>query len=563
MIVFRDYQEYAIDSIFSYYEAGNSGNPIVVMPTGTGKSLVIGGFIHKAMKLYPGLRVIKLTHLKELIEQNFEKLLALWPTAPAGIYSAGLGRKDIGYSITYAGIATAINAIELFGYIDLILIDECHLVSQKDNSRYLTFIRSLKLLNPNLKVIGFTATHYRVGQGLLIEEGGIFTDICCDMSTLESFNWFVSEGYLSPLIPKATSTTLNIDNVAIHGGEFDSKQLQLAVDIEGVTRAAIEEAMVLGVDREHWLVFATGIEHVLHVTEELNRLGVSATCVHSKQPASDRDKNLKDYRAGKYRALVNNGILTTGFDYAEIDLILMLRPTHSPGLWVQMLGRGTRPLYAPGFDLSTAEGRLLAISEGGKKNCLVLDYARNTLRLGPINDPVIPKKKGRGQKGSAPIKLCEVCGTLCHASVTTCPDCGFEFPKAVKIGVVADTLALIKLPDEAPQIEDFAVDRVVYSIYTKAGRNSLKVSYYCGLRKFDEWICLEHGGYAKRKAHLWWKDHSLEAPPATIEEAIQKATELRTPIVIKVWINKKFPEIMAYVYGSGWFPAKNAEDLPF
>src|SRR5690606_23327156 len=101
---FRDYQEYAIASIFRYFEQGGKGNPIVAMPTGTGKSVVIGGFIREVMLRYPGQRIIVLTHVKELIEQNYKKLLALWPTAPAGVYSAGLRRREIGLPITFAGI---------------------------------------------------------------------------------------------------------------------------------------------------------------------------------------------------------------------------------------------------------------------------------------------------------------------------------------------------------------------------------------------------------------------------------------------------------------------------
>lgn len=393
---FRDYQDYAIESIFRYFEEGGEGNPVVAMPTGTGKSVVIGGFIQRAFQRYPGQRVMKLTHVKELIEQNFEKLLAIWPTAPAGIFSAGLRRRDAYCPITYAGIATAIKAVETFGHVDLLLIDECHLVSPKADTMYQAFINGLKKVNPYLKVIGFTATHYRMGQGLLIEEGGLFTDVCVDMTTLEAFNWFLAEGYLCPLVPRPTRTELDVEGVEIRQGEYNLKQLQEAVDRDEVTHAALLEALEMGHDRQHWLVFASGVEHAIHVAAMLESLGVSATCVHSKMSDGERDQRLADYKAGKYRAMVNNGILTTGFDFPAIDLIVMLRPTQSPGLWVQMLGRGTRPLYAPGFDLETTEGRLAAIINSPKRNCLVLDFAGNTRRLGPINDPVIPKRKGKG-----------------------------------------------------------------------------------------------------------------------------------------------------------------------
>src|SRR4029079_8138707 len=102
-------------------------------------------------------------------------------------------------------------------------------------------------------------------------------------------------------------------------------------------------------------------------------------------------------RAGEVRALVNNNILTTGYDDPTIDLIMVLRPTMSVVLWVQMLGRGTRPVFPPGYDSETLEQRMAAIMASGKFDCLVLDYAGNTRRLGPINDPVIPappKSKG-------------------------------------------------------------------------------------------------------------------------------------------------------------------------
>lgn len=548
---FRDYQDYAIESIFRYFEEGGEGNPVVAMPTGTGKSVVIGGFIQRVMERYPGQRIMKLTHVKELIEQNLERLLSIWPTAPAGVYSAGLGRRETRFPITYAGIATAVKAVEEFGHVDLLLIDECHLVSPKAGTMYQAAIRKLRERNPALKVIGFTATHYRMGQGLLTGEGGLFTDVCVDMTTLDSFNWFLQEGYLSPLVPRPTRTELNVEGVKIHQGEYNLKQLQEAVDRDEVTHAALLETMELGHDRHHWLVFASGVEHAIHVADMLESLGVAATCVHSKMSGEERDQRLADYKAGRYLAMVNNGILTTGFDFPAIDLIVMLRPTRSPGLWVQMLGRGTRPVYASGHDLSDRDGRLAAIAAGPKRNCLVLDFAGNTPRLGPINDPVIPKRKGSGG-GMAPVRICENCGIYCHASLLSCPECGFEFPRSIRFGQHAGTDALIKGAQEFPQVESFPVDRVVYNEHRKEGRPpSLRASYYCGMRLFREWICLEHTGFARKKARDWWRQRSPESePPETVLDAFQRINELRTPTHIRVWINKTHPEIMDYDYAS-------------
>lgn len=560
----RDYQDAAVDSIFAYFENGGEGNPVVALPTGTGKSVVIGSFIRRAMSRYPSTRVMKLTHVKELIQQNLEKLLAVWPTAPAGVYSSGLGRKESAFPIVFGGVATVAKATpELFGRIDLLLIDECHLVSPKDSTMYATIISVLREINPHLKVIGFTATHYRLGQGMLTEEGGIFTDVCFDMTRLDSFNWFLNEGYLSRLVPQPTSSEFDLSGVHIQGGEFKQNELQAAVDKDELTYAACREMLVKGSARHHWMVFACGIEHTIHVATMLDSMGISTTFVHSKMSDGERDLNIRSFKAGKYKAMVNNGILTTGYDDANIDLIGMLRATQSPGLWVQMLGRGTRPAYAPGFALDTADQRLAAIAASWKQNCLVLDFAGNARRLGPINDPVLPRRKGKGPKGEAPIKLCEVCGTYNHASVRFCENCGAEFTREYKFKGRAGSDALIRDSDNGiPQLEVFKVDRVTYTEHRKQDRPStMQVSYYCGLRMFREWVCLEHPGFPRHKAHDWWKERTWDDIPETTAEALTQVNALKTPTHIRVWLNTQHPEIKGYDFtGSGFGQTQGDDD---
>lgn len=552
-MILRDYQDAAVDSIFEYFDRGGIGNPIVAMPTGTGKSLVIGSFIRRAYEAYPSTRIMKLTHVKELISQNLQKLLALWPTAPAGVYSAGLGRKEVGFPIVFGGIGSVAKAPPgTFGRIDLLLIDECHLVSPKEETQYQTVIQALREINPYLKVIGFTATPYRLGHGMLTGDGGLFTHVCFDMTTMASFNWLLDEGYLSTLIPKRTSTELDVSGVKISGGEFKQGELQQAVDRDEVTYAAVQEMLQEGGDRDHWLVFASGIEHAIHIAAMLDSLGVSATYVHSKMPDAERDGNILAFQQGKYRAMVNNGILTTGFDFPGIDLIGMLRPTQSPGLWVQMLGRGTRPVYAPGFDLTARDGRLQAIKAGPKPNCLVLDFAGNTRRLGPINDPVLPRRRGQGEGGMAPVKVCDACGVYNHASVRFCVACGSEFPKQVKIRHHAGTDALIKSGDIKTEV--FKVDRVTYAPHQKDGRPpTIQVSSFCGLRMFREWICLEHVGFAGKKARDWWRTRAGTEPPMTTAEALDRLGELRQPSHLRVWLKDPYPEVIASDYSGTGF----------
>jgi DNA repair protein RadD len=562
---YRPYQRYAIDQLFAYFQSGKKGNPVVVMPTGTGKSIVLAGFIKEVLSRYPGQRILKLTHVKELIEQNHKTLISVWPAAPAGIYSAGIGRKDVGYPITFAGIASAVRSPAKFGWVDLVLIDECHLVAPKQTTQYQTIVKELRKVNPNLKVIGLTATHYRLGQGLLTEgDNALFTDICVDMSRLHEFNWFIDEGFLVPLVPRSAHYTLDVSDVSIVSGDYNQQDLQRAVDRETVTEAALQEAIALGGGRKHWLVFASGVEHAMHVSDYLSKVGISSTYVHAKLSKTDRDQRLLDYKAGKYQVMVNNGILTTGFDFPSIDLIVMLRPTQSPGLWVQMLGRGTRPDYAKGFDISTTEGRLEAIRQSAKRDCLVLDFAGNTARLGPINDPVVPKSKLRMGCGSAPIRLCPECECYCHASLQRCPHCGFRFPRSVKFDVYAGTNALVAKEEDTLTKEWFPVDRVEYELHSKPGRpDSMRVTYYSGLRRFREWVCFEHEGYPKHKAHDWFKrraDARVESYyPLVYNNTEALMVELHDDIAagrlpwkeaseILVWVKTgtQYPEILNY-----------------
>ncbi len=546
----REYQEAAVASIFDYFGSGKFGNPLVAMPTGTGKSVIIGDFIKRALGVYPTTRVMMLTHVRELIEQNHAKLLDLWPQAPAGIYSAGLKRKDRGYPILFGGVSSVVKADPaIFGRIDLLLIDECHLVSPKEETMYRGIIKALRKINPDIKVVGFTATPYRLGHGMLVADDGLFTATCFDMTGMQAFNWLLSEGYLSQLVPKRPAVEFDLSGVHLQGGDYKQNELQAAVDKEEITFAAVQEVIRQGRDCRHWLVFAAGVEHAIHVAAMFDSLGIPATYVHSKMGSQERDINIASFKAGQHKVMVNNGILTTGFDFPGIDLIAVLRPTMSASLWVQMLGRGTRPVYAQGYDLESTDGRREAILAGPKQFCLVLDFAGNTRRLGPINDPVLPKKKGEGG-GVAPIRLCEVCGAYNHASARTCVNCGHEFPRGgVKIQQYAGTDALIAA-DEVKKTADFKVDRVVYTRHVKEGRPpTIQVSYFCGMQMFREWVCLEHEGYARKRAREWWRGRSAIPPPETTLEGLLSLDSLKTPKTINVWLKKPYDEILSYSYG--------------
>jgi DNA repair protein RadD len=527
MINLRYYQTEALDAIYQYFMAGGLGNPLIGLPGGTGKSIIPAAFIQGMMKNWPNTRFLMITHVKELIEQNASELLKLWPEAPLGIYSAGLKSKDTAHPIIYGGIKSMIKHPDWFGHRDLAFVDEAHMISAEESSEYQTFFAFMKLLNPKLKIVGMSATLYRMGMGL-ITENGLFTDIVYDKTNLEGFNELLAAGYMSPLIPLRTKIELDVSDVSVQKGEFVATQLQGAVDKAPITYKALQELVHAGQNRKAWLIFASGIEHAEHIAEQLGAFGVDCAPVHSKRPSDYNDAAIKAFKNNELRAIVNYGKLTTGFNHPEIDLIGMLRPTLSVPLWVQMLFRGTR----------------LA---DGKNNCLVMDFARNTPRLGPINDPHIPNKKG-GSIGETPIKICESCGAYNHISVRFCCQCNEPFTFQVKIISKAGTDELIKaaVTEPTPIVETFSVLNATYEKHQgKFGKPpTLKTTYYTTGLAFKEYICLEHNGMAGKVARDWWRRRSPLEPPATIDAALSEIAKLRCPRFIRVHVNKTYPEIL-------------------
>lgn len=542
---YRYYQDEAIESIFDYFQErahkAKPANPVVAMPTGTGKSLVIGGFAHRALHRYPGTRLLMATHVKELITQNAKTLLRAWPGAPLGIHSAGLKQRDTAQQIIYGGVKSLLNNMELIGRRDIMLIDEGHLVSPKAGTGYRELIKYLTKLNPYFKVVLFTATPYRMGQGLLTDEGGIATDICYDITGVDAFNRLVVEGYLCKLVSFRQDVGMDVSGVAMgSNGDFNQSALQHMADDERITRAALTQCVQYAHDRRSWLIFATGVKHAENIANMLWSFGISAAAVHSDLPAGERDARIDAFKRGQLRCLVNMNVLTTGFDHPPIDFIGMLRPTLSPGLWVQMLGRGTRP-----YDCNLTDDPILRRHfPFVKHNCLVLDFAANARRLGPINDPRIPKKKGKGG-GLAPVKDCERCGCENHISAVVCTNCGQPFPLNVKYNETASSDAV--MASDSPEVDWLNVNRVFYMEHTSAkrqGERYIRVEYHCdGMDRFNEFVWFGDSVMARR-SHDWFRKRGIE-PPATIEDALPILHTLPHPKRIRVWTNAKpYPKVL-------------------
>ena len=232
--------------------------------------------------------------MRELIAQNHAEMLGLWPEAPAGIYSAGLGRREADARILFAGIQSVHRKAAEIGHCDLVLIDEAHLIPAASATMYRRFLDELTAINPKLKVIGFTATPYRLDSGMLHEgEGALFTDIAYEVSVRD----LIDQGYLCPLVSKQPKTRLDVAGVGSRGGEFIASELQAAVDKEAITRAAVSEIIAYGADRKSWLAFCSGVDHARHVAEEFRSRGITCATIFGDTPKDERDRDHRRLQA--------------------------------------------------------------------------------------------------------------------------------------------------------------------------------------------------------------------------------------------------------------------------
>jgi DNA repair protein RadD len=428
------------------------------------------------------------------------------------------------------------------------LVHNCHLVGNEGS--YLKFINELEKTNPFLKIVGLSATPYRLGMGLLTN-GKIFTDVVYDITNQSGFQKLIANGHLSPLIAKPGNVQIDTSQVGLDSnGEFAQGEIHKAIKEQAKTREQLSEFVTYGANRKSWVVFAAGIAEAEEINDLLNNVfGISSVVLHSKLHSTHNDGAMKAWKNGDVRCAVSMNMLCTGIDNPMLDYCGDFQPTTSTAKHVQKNGRLTRPFP-------------------GKANGLVMDYAGNFRRLGPIDDPLIPKMRGKGPAGDAPIKICKKeqggCGFYNHASARYCggkpfpsnEGCGREFVFQDKTTFQAFSGDAMR--SDAPLIDSIKVDRVIYTAHVskavKAANPgalhstlpiSVKVSYYCGLRTYYEWVTVEGLG-GRVRGRDWFRQRFAGEPPATNTEVLALASQLRKPETIKVWMNANpQPKVMS------------------
>ncbi len=390
MYKLRSYQQEAVDNTIKYFQKKRDP-ALIVLPTGAGKSLVIA----ELARIAKG-RVLVLAHVKELVEQNHAKYTSY--DLEAGIFSASLGKKDWSQKAIFGSVQSVARAPDdFFNDFSLLVIDECHRVDEEGDTQYQDVIRKLRARNPNLAILGLTATPYRMGIGWIYEYSHIG-----ELKTEQPkfFKQCVYELPLSYMIKNKFLTQPVKVDIPVTCYDFS----ELTEKNRMYTLSEVEELL-----KNQKRLTPLIVKNIVDITERFGRKGVmifSSTVNHAKEimdylpenearvvlgdtDISERDQIVEDFKQKKFKYLVNVSVLTTGFDAPHVDVIAILRPTESNSLYQQIVGRGLR-------------------LEPGKTDCFILDY---TGMGHDIYTPEISDK--RPSKETVPV-------------LVPCPQCGFE-----------------------------------------------------------------------------------------------------------------------------------------
>ncbi len=402
----RDYQQEAVAATIKHFQKSNK-SAVIVLPTGSGKSLVIAELARLANR-----KILILTHVKELVEQNHQKYESLGLTA--GIYSAGLKLKETQCQVTFASIQSAARNLDDFTEpYSLIIIDECHRVNlaskdeaeeksdgksidQSATNQYQQIIQKLMSVNPRVKLLGLTATPYRLGMGWIYrkhyrgivrsEQERPFERCIYELP----LRYLIKRQYLTePKLVDATIEHYDFSSLRENrSGEYNASDVNhLLGSHHRVTKGIIEQVVELGEQRQGIMIFAATVDHAKEVFSYLP--SDHSALITGATDSTERDNLIKSFKQKKIKYLVNVSVLTTGFDAPHVDMIAILRPTQSVSLYQQIIGRGLR------------------LSDN-KKDCLVIDYTGNNFDL---YQPEVGEIKPNSQ--SQPVQV-------------ACPSC--EFP---------------------------------------------------------------------------------------------------------------------------------------
>ncbi len=401
-IILRPYQTQAVEDLRESFRMGNR-RLLLQAGTGSGKTIIASEIIKSAV--YKGKYVLFLAHRRELIDQCSDKLDRFGVNH--GIIMAGRKRAMV-ENVQVGSVQTiwtrAVKAKKMpLPPVDLLVIDECHRSLSKS---YLHLINYFLEVSPTTVVLGMTATPVRGdGRGL----GEVYQD----MITCPSIRELTSQGFLVPIRYFAPSSP-DLDGVHTRMGDYVEKELEERMDKTPLIGNIVENWGRIA-DGKQTVVFATGVKHSIHITEEFQKAGVQAAHIDGNTPHHEREVILSDLWKGNLQVVSNCMVLTEGWDCPPVSCCILARPTKSIGLYLQMCGRTLRPWV-------------------NKTDCLLVDHSGSVYTHGFV-DGEIPwdldarrkiqeRLQDTKKKEPKPI-TCPECQFV-FRSLAECPECGWK-----------------------------------------------------------------------------------------------------------------------------------------
>jgi DNA repair protein RadD len=555
MLELRDYQAAAIAAAYGW-QREHKTPCCIVLPTGAGKTPVLCTIANDCAR--HGKRVLIVSHVKELIEQAAGSMRRWFKDIPTTVYSAGIGTKDLSGQVVVGGVQSLCKAKHL-GLFDVVLVDEAHCIPPKKTSQYKTLLEHVRQGSEGYRLIGLTATPYRLDGGLIYGDEKLFAGVCYEAGVAD----LIERGYLSNLSSKRGTIEADLSKVTKKRGEFDAAEMEHEFDL--ITAEAVKDVLRHSRKASSVLLFCSGVNHAYSVKTLIEARGEICEVITGSTPKELRESIVERFKSGELKYLANVNVLTTGFDATRVDLVCLLRATLSPGLFYQMVGRGLR-------------------LHEGKTCCTVLDFGKNIDRHGcidaikpppgmkhwtclicsEVNPPMAddcrccgnhwdqwkcqrceePNKSEEKECIRCKLKRGWICCVNCEdwhdPKECVCPHCGHVRPQQIREPKIDNRAADLPILSKDNKGQLHPIDSVDYFLHYK-GRDSsttptLRVSYMQGLRMIaQEWVCIEHAGFAGNKAREWWRMRTDEQFPKTVEDAIDiaRAGSLREPEAIE------------------------------
>ena len=525
----RWYQEQAVAACWDFLR-NKQGAPVLVLPTGSGKTHVIAALCQQVVNW--GGRVVVLAHVKELLQQAADKLSGYLPADKVGVYSAGLNSRETENAVIVAGIQSIYTRASELGSIQLVIVDEAHMIPPEGNGRYRTFLNDLQQINPQARLVGLTATPYRLGSGWIVKDRVEFDDnkdrLFESIAYEAPLYKLITDGTLSQVISQSARHKPDFSGVHTTRGDFDEKEIEAIWNGRGVLESATFEIIEKTQERNKVLIFCNRVESARRVAKILQEQDkeYDAAIVDGETSANDRADVVRRFKSDKgdvdlfgtekrpLKYVCNVGVFTTGFDAPNVDCVALLRPTKSLTLYQQMVGRGLRK----------AEN---------KGNCLILDFGGNIDRLGPI-DTAIPQYYGKSDKPKKSWKECSSCGSFSALNARICKTCGAEFPvrqtdpdRNLTSASSSSGILSSQVKEPEPIVKEFnLIEFTVEEHHKRDAEPGTPPTLQCNYKVIGpywpkrEWLCPEHGGRIRKKFDQWWRDKSDAPPPETVAQAV-------------------------------------------